>query len=257
MNLQYIFRLGYHIGYLERAVRHKYKIKSTTESTFLDSIKSFAFYIQNQSLVKSSHKEVKQWIEKLAAYPINTPISDHDSDLLLNSLRIWDDRIDRELSSLLVKRCYQDGLLNFKRLIKGAKEYLDKDIWNKLEERTHGDLNDAVKCLLFELPTPAAMIALRATEEVLRLYYEYKTGNTAGQKYWKSIINELLKKGKDGKLQYNVDDKLVGHLDFIRENRRNLAEHPDTRFTPDQADRVFMEVTTAIQEMFNNMKTVS
>ena len=63
------------------------------------------------------------------------------------------------------------------------------------------------------------MVSLRASEDAVRKYYEFKSREKAGAADWKAILDRLLRRE-------DVNRTLIGHLDYVR-TKRNEGEHPD------------------------------
>ncbi len=107
------------------------------------------------------------------------------------------------------------------------------------------DLENAVRCIYHGIPTAAAMVSLRASEDAVRKYFEFKTGEKGGPADWKIILEELIKLD-------NVKRTLIGHLDYVRE-KRNEAEHPDKIFDQNEAENTFLTVTNLIKEIYREI----
>lgn len=130
-------------------------------------------------------------------------------------------------------------------LLKGVEHFIGYEIVNKLSPVAKSDLEDAIKCIIYGIATPAAMVSLRASEDAVRKYYEFKTGKSAGVLGWKDILNQLLQR-------IDVNKTLMGHLDYIRE-KRNEAEHPEKLFSQKEAENTFLEVINAMGEIYKEM----
>lgn len=110
-----------------------------------------------------------------------------------------------------------------------------EDTLNKLDSVTRSDLIDGIICILNLIPTPAVMILLRVGEGVVRKYYNKITGNSINRVPFTNIINELEKR----------NDKLAGYLSYIKQ-KRDEAEHPDKRFTQEEAERTLIHLKELI-----------
>jgi hypothetical protein len=130
-------------------------------------------------------------------------------------------------------------------LEKGIENFIGYSLSAKLSKTAKSDLEDAIKCLYCGIPTPAAMISLRASEEAVRKYYEIKFGESAGKMTWKEILDKLVSRS-------DVDKILLGHLDYIR-TKRNEAEHPEKIFQQDEAENTFLTVINVIKEIYTRM----
>jgi ribosomal protein S17E len=121
------------------------------------------------------------------------------------------------------------------------EQILPENLLSGLDEITKKDLNDALTCILHLLPTPAAMISLRAAENLVRRYYAKITGSIAMGKSWGEILNELEQSKK-------VKPSILGYLRYLKE-KRNEAEHPDKRFTQEESERIFLHIKGLLEEL--------
>jgi HEPN domain-containing protein len=128
-------------------------------------------------------------------------------------------------------------------LERGVDNYLGYDLAAKLSQTTKSDLEDAIRCLRCGIATPAAMISLRAAEDVVRKYYERKFGEKSGKTGLKDILDKLTERS-------DVDKTLMGYLHYIR-SKRNEAEHPEKIFLQEEAEEMFITVTNAIKEIYS------
>lgn len=69
---------------------------------------------------------------------------------------------------------------------RGPQEFFEPGVWKSFSRGIKEDLSSAVLCLLIGEWTPAVMIALRAAEEAVRKYYEFKTSTTLNVEKFKS-----------------------------------------------------------------------
>lgn len=120
-------------------------------------------------------------------------------------------------------------------------EIFPDSLLQHLDELTREDLKDALNCIFNLLPTPAAMIAFRATEHIVRQYYTKITKKSARGKSWKTILDEL-----ERNQQTNMS--LINYLDYLRD-KRNEAEHPDKRFTQEESERVLLHIKGLLEEL--------
>jgi hypothetical protein len=253
MNFFHAYLLGSSMSYIDIALKQSWVVKYQGSGGLHDALKMISFLLEVNKIVPSIHDEIKQWIENIKNYKYNSKLKQEDENSLKNKIIIWNDRIRNELLSTPAICLYTKGILNYKRLQEGACKFFKREIWERLSITAQEDLNDAAKCLLCELSTPAVMISLRAVEDALRQYYKYKTKQHYYRKSWKAILNELLSTNKTGARKYDVNKTLLALLDYIRENERNVVEHPDKRFEQEEAERIFSEVVKTIIEIYNDM----
>jgi hypothetical protein len=108
-------------------------------------------------------------------------------------------------------------------------------------EEVKKDIQQAGRCLAFELPTASGIHMMRAFEKVLRRFYKSITGKEAGDKgIWK-LLDEL--KDRPG-----ADVKTLNVLDQIRNLHRNPLAH-EVFLTMDEAVDLFDIAKSAIIAM--------
>ena len=112
------------------------------------------------------------------------------------------------------------------------------EIFDKLDKTGKEDLVDGITCILNALPTPAAMILLRLAEGMARKYLNKVTGIQSSKMTLGQIIIELGKK----------DDKITGYLSYLKQ-RRDEAEHPDKRFTQEEAETILIHTKTLFEQI--------
>ncbi|MTJ01535.1 MULTISPECIES: hypothetical protein [Idiomarina] len=109
------------------------------------------------------------------------------------------------------------------KLLDSVHEIFCPDAFDSLPEIARYDFSYAGKCIAFELPTAAAFHVLRATESVLRSYYEAMIKQKRiKSRNWGPIVNDLRARRATSK-----HEVLNNHLDNIRASFRNPTQHPD------------------------------
>ena len=186
--------------------------------------------------------------ERITLFNLNPiHINSKDSTKLLSDINHWIDEIS---SSLEIDFCAPPQIdtasIDKHKLMSGIESFLKDDSLKIISENAKQDLNEAIKCILYSLPTPAAMITFRASEDVLRLYYKKKSPNSAEGKRWYEIIQEL------SKIE-GTNKPFVDYLNYIR-TERNKAEHPDKTFTQSESEHAFMQVIHLIEVISKDIK---
>ncbi|HEY2855683.1 MAG TPA: hypothetical protein VGJ18_22795 [Gemmatimonadaceae bacterium] len=159
---------------------------------------------------------------------------------LLNALQL-------ELARLPTFFVTAKGVYDTRRLIEEANVAFEgyKD---RLPEEALLDTNQAGRCLAFNLPTAAGFHIARATEAVIKKYMT-ACGCTApreSQRNWGSYINALRAKG--------ADDKIVHHLDQLRQLHRNPLTHPEDTLTISEAVSLWAMCVSIIQAMIADIE---
>ena len=237
MNLQQAYAIGVTLEYITRTPALKAYVKG--DNYIIDNLKRILYYLKEFSLSPITQREIEGMIKKFEdAYEEEKPLTGEDAEMITEKVKLWEDRINNELAERITIEVFTDGTLNFKKLLLGGKSFFPEDIWNTLSDISKSDLKDACNCLLTRSWTPAVMISLRASEDSIRKFYNFKTKNDPQKKGWKNILDEL------SKIQ-DINKPLLGYLDYIREIR-NTAEHPDEVFDQMEAERVFHQVVNMI-----------
>jgi hypothetical protein len=134
-------------------------------------------------------------------------------------------------------------------LIEDAEKLLPDNVRAEVPEAIP-DLQQAGKCIAFEIPTAAGFHIVRATEAVIRKYYTMVVGKPpkAKMRNWGTYIKNLTKAG--------ADPRVTGFLDHIREVYRNPVFHPEETLTPEDAQVLLGVCISAIVLMVGAMKAV-
>lgn len=248
-----MYWIGWDLNYVRLASTAMWIVRKSDDVYLLEVLKRLRWNLEKNVLSPETIQGLDDWIKQLDKYEDGKKLGLMDAAKLAVVCGIWADRVEAELRNLPVLRLDKSLTLRFDLLQDGAKGFFEEDVWNELSELSRNDLNEAARCLVCDIPTASAMIGLRATEDVLRDYYERKTGMKPGKKGWKPIINDLMTEKEHGKLKYSVKKSLMGHLDFVRTNR-NEVEHPDRTFSKREAEGVFYQVVGTINEICQDMR---
>jgi hypothetical protein len=163
------------------------------------------------------------------------------------------ERAARKFETILAAECSvldtyfvsQKGAYSTADLIDHAHQQIPLSVRNKLPEQTMSDIDQAGKCIAFDLPTAAAFHLLRGTESVLFEYYDriVPGSKKAAPKMrsWGVYIN-LLKR-------HDAEDKIISLLDHIKNAYRNPVFHPDESYSDEQALVLFGVCVSAIVMM--------
>lgn len=173
-------------------------------------------------------------------------LDQHDYEELSNAI----DRIEALIQEVIKERNFAEttpttGLLNYRKLLAQGIEGLFRgdEAVEALPEIVAEDINDAIRCLAFDIPTPSVMISLRATEGMLRETYELFFKKTAGP--WSETSTELFSKLKEMQIDTAGIEGYLSHIRTIR----NSAEHPEKRFSLKEAEDLLMNAQYAIVEL--------
>ncbi|MBW1977910.1 MAG: hypothetical protein JRI79_08065 [Deltaproteobacteria bacterium] len=191
--------------------------------------------------------ELDAWIKKLSRYKSGKIIDKKDADQLSYDASTWLREVLEYLSNLYYWEVKPDGVFDVGKLVEEetATFFKKKTYWRKLSKATKHDLDEACFSLAFELPTAAAFLIMRATEDVLRKLYFIKTKKTLkGFIKWASITRELTGK---------VDNLLIDNLDHLRRNYRNPVSHPEKTYEQKESERLLQAAIGVIEQMIDEM----
>jgi len=190
---------------------------------------------------------IREWIAKLErTYKKGQKISKKDGKALSDDADHWETIISKELCA---RPCIESekGVLNQKALMDASdgkpSSIFDKKVWKELPKIAQSDFSDAAKCLLAGAATPATMVGLRGIEAVIREYYALKTNKPAEKENLFDVIKELQQMPQ-------INKKLLGYIDYIRAEKRNIAQHPNKVFTQREAERTFMGIVCATHDIY-------
>lgn len=242
MELIDIYILGKLSGMLETEINNPYFVRSDRGGDWIiDLFKKISEIIKKYNMVNELHPDIEEIINQLEKYKINVTLNYSDKVKLISWYIMFNDRIMNEIASKVTIEINTEGKINYKFLMEKGPEGFLKENWKRLSEITKGDLEDACRCLLRKLWTPAVMITLRASEDAVRQLYKYIMDEDAGKKGWRKILDEL---------NPNIDNTtIIGHLDFIRD-KRNKAEHPLKRFSQSESEDIFNTIIMTINEIY-------
>lgn len=253
-----IMLIGANLYWLTRATCFYDKINVKGSNNFLDILKSTIKLLESiKTKEKWVSKEITRWINKLRLYKKYKKLTKTDAIKLEEESNVWFEKVTDELYDGIFYEVKEPGLLDCKTLLYSPQElFIKKNNWKKISERARRDISECCKCIAFKLPTSAAIMAMRATEDVLRKFYEKKTGRKiSGFINWGDIISELKKKISELKKKKNIKEsvknleKLTADLDYIKRNYRNPVAHPDVIYKPKEAEWLLQSSVKVIEVM--------
>ena len=266
LNLKELFRLGNNLQYCRLNVYSalynniEFKVKGDSgDGSLIETLEMINTTLQEYDITPHIQTQIQKWINDLNKSYVQASnqryvdiispirINQVDSKALISDINQWRKEIVSHLESNFCASCQiETAIIDKSKLKSGIKSFLKDYSLTIISENVKQDLNDAIKCILFSLPTPAAMITFRASEDVLRLYYENKTQNNSGHKRWNDIIKELLE-------IEGANKPFVDYLNYIR-TERNKAEHPGKTFTQSESETAFMQVIHLIEVISKDVK---
>lgn len=138
-------------------------------------------------------------------------------------------------------------------LIEHAHTQVPKPIRDKLSDQVKADLDQAGKCIAFDLATAAAFHLLRGTEGVLREYYNCVVPGikraVPKMRNWGAYI-KLLK-------EHGAEQRVTSLLDHLRESYRNPVLHPEENYTDARALVLFGVCVSALVMMVEEIERLT
>jgi hypothetical protein len=132
-------------------------------------------------------------------------------------------------------------------LIDSAEEIFAPEFATMFPEAI-ADIRQAGRCIAFELATAAGFHIMRATEMVLRRYYDAVTNGAARPKT--NNIGDYLREMETHKMG---DEKTIFCLEQIKDLHRNALIHPEVSLSIDEALALLGIVQSAIVAMMKEM----
>lgn len=177
----------------------------------------------------------------------DTQIQFWQSQRLTTAIAEFETVLAAELQSSNTYFVSQKGAYSTPDLIDRAHLVVPDPIRLALAPEVKLDLDQAGRCLAFDLATAAGFHAIRATESVIRAYYYQVVGTLPKIKTrnWGAYIKILREK--------DANFKILKRLEDIKEDYRNPVLHPEERLTEAQALTLFGLCANAIMLMMEEV----
>lgn len=152
-----------------------------------------------------------------------------------------------ELDRLPMFTCIKKGNLSIDSLVEGAARGYPKAVLALTDEFITNEINQAGKCLAFELPTSCGFHILRAVEIGIKGYLHAKTGSLPPMtnRNWGQYIQHL----ENAK----ADADLIGVLRVLK-TKRNPLMHPQDSLENDEAISLFCICQAGIENLVENVR---
>ena len=193
-------------------------------------------------------RELNQLIERvLAADDMDSDFRNNRTSIYLTAAKL-DTLLDSELAIQPAYFVYPKRAYDIDILATDGTQILSKDVRSLLTEEERYDIEQAGKCLAFEVPTAAGVHLYRVAESFLRRYYTAVVGKTPKRKMrnWGAYITNLRKCG--------ADEKVLSTFDQIRDLHRNPIMHPETRLNIEEALSLLGIVESAISAIVADLQ---
>ena len=135
------------------------------------------------------------------------------------------------------------GIYSTPALIERAENALPADVKSRLSAETVYDIQQAGRCLAFNIPTAAGFHILKAVEGMIRAYHLKLTGKhiAAKSRNWGAYIRDLSNHG--------ADTKVTAYLSHIKDFYRNPIVHPEVTLTAEQSLSLFSAAVSAVVQL--------
>jgi hypothetical protein len=224
--------IGSNVRYLMSIVRHSETkhVKTAMENLLID-LKDAEFNI--------TLAYIDQFLPKLFK-----KLNEESAEIISSEIYRWIRDSSESLEKVLLseaktKKFYAlpASRYNSFYLMESPESFLSAGAFLKLSEMAKFDFTSACRCLLYGEATASAFHILRATEEVLRLYY-YKHIKSKRLKerdqVWGSMTSAL-----ERKKVRKPSKTILESLDLIRSSYRNPTQHPRIKYDINQAQDLF------------------
>jgi hypothetical protein len=242
-NLNVFYHFGSSLGYLES--------KATIGALLIDLFpyllltRDWATHflgdtLEFESALKDTRASAQAVFDKLqelilaAPTDLATQLTQPDVVAIMNGKGELEKNFEREHKNLSVFTVTPKGLYDTRLLIEKGEEKFGETTRSVFNADAIYDLQQSGKCLAFEVPTAMAFHVMRATETLIKAYYEVLAGKPwpYPQRDWGRYIVELEKFP-------GVNKTITGRLNEIRELNRNPLIHPEIIVSMEEAPVLF------------------
>lgn len=146
------------------------------------------------------------------------------------------------------------GIFDVGLLVNGAHRALDPEIIYIVGDAVRNELDDAGKCLAFNLYTAAGFHAMRAIERVIKLYLQNFIDEKAiaRLKNWGQYLDALEKVSEGAVLR--PSEEAIALIRQIKDIYRNPVIHPDRVLDSHEAKTIFHGTIAAITRIASEIK---
>jgi len=137
--------------------------------------------------------------------------------------------------------------LGLNRLLSNVNELFGDNVFKNLSSQAQKDFVEAGNCLAFERYTASAFHILRATEDMLGVYYKHKIKQKRVKKLlWQPMTEHLSRKR-------GVPPALIAVLDNIRLDFRNPTAHPEKFYGEDEVQKLFSHCVDVVNRIVHEI----
>lgn len=212
----------------------------------IDALLNNSVFASTLRSCRESGSELLSAIDKIIMEPdVNHVIDNHEIVNLVQKYEQFKTALLAEIGVLPSYFVTQKGGFDTLTLLDWGHLVFPGDLQQKVPEATF-DTQQAAKALAFELPTAAGFHVFRATESVLRRYYDHVTSGQARPTVRSiSVYVRTLRIAKRG------DELILSTLEQMAKLHRNPLIHPEAALTTDEAISTLGIARSAITAMLN------
>lgn len=179
----------------------------------------------------------------------DTPLQSFQISFLSQKAKDFETVLANELPGLATYSVSPKGIFSTDDLIANAELHIPEKYRPALSEKAKADIQQAGKCLAFELPTASAFHIWRGVESIMDSYHDALTTKSffdAGvTRNWGAYIKALE--------AAKAEKKITVFLDHIREEYRNPISHPNEMLELDEAFALFGPALSVIGQMLKEI----
>jgi hypothetical protein len=167
--------------------------------------------------------------------------------LLVNAVEDFKQQILQHYS---VNTLFQFSNITFNSdlLFSRIDSMFEKGSWDFIPTTAKADISEGGRALLFNLPTSASFMFLRALEDCMRQLCIAITKESK-QRMFAEAISVI----KDNADKFDLDakeiDRQIQFLSYIKDEFRNPSAHPEKTFSQREAEQLFQIVNVAIDKL--------
>jgi hypothetical protein len=270
VNLPFFYQLGTQLSPLT-----KMAVESQTRLSILlacvpvrDSINGLLTWSGGLNVCLNSAQALLKTMDEVAHWWFTAkPEDQQKTDVLVDSkfMRVvqtaikFETVLNEELATLATYSVSKKGIYSTPDLIDTTEKAFPESALSKLSPDIIREIQEAGKCLAFDIPTASGFHMLRATEAVLHEYYLAIGEPQKKDKLenWGAYISYLYKLAES---ETEIDEEKVNHikkvlalLQQVKDRDRNLIMHPEVVLSADEAFMLFETTKTAIMTMADKL----
>jgi hypothetical protein len=204
-----------------------------------------------------THVVPEKWDELSAIFPADPakeePILPWKISQIEQTAKTFETVLAAECQVLDTYFISKKGAYSTADLIDHAHFQIPQTMRDEVPEQTRSDIDQAGKCIAFDLPTAAAFHLLRGTEAVLREFYNLIVPGpkraAPKMRNW-GVYIKLLK-------DHGAETKVTSLLDHLRDAYRNPVLHPEENYTDERALVLFGVCISAIVMMWEEIRRLT